>query len=139
MKIVLDAALRQVRLTHRSGGWVDTVVVSADGRTAEGVNNTGASIRGTRRETTTLADDLAGTWNWVSGQTLVVGADGTFDVFAGATQINRGQWVVVDAAHRQVRLTHQSGGWVDTVVVAPDARSLDGTNNRGSALHDTKR
>ncbi|MCX6567388.1 MAG: hypothetical protein NTW38_13385, partial [Candidatus Aminicenantes bacterium] len=83
--------------------------------------------------------DLAGTWNWVSGQTLIIHADGTFDVYNGDSKINEGQWTILDAARRQVRFTHRSGGWVDTVILSSDGNALDGTNNTGYVLHGTKR
>ena len=37
------------RLTHRSGGYVDTITLSADGRTITGVNNQGYALSGSRQ------------------------------------------------------------------------------------------
>lgn len=37
------------RLTHRDGGWVDTITLSADGKVISGVNNAGNPLRGVRQ------------------------------------------------------------------------------------------
>lgn len=121
------------RLTHRSGGWVDEVTLSADGRSIDGINNVGYALHGTR---TGAAAPLAGRWNWVAGQTLVVFADGRFDVFEGANRINDGQWIGLGGA--RFRLTHRNGGWVDMVTVAGNGQSIDGSNNRGNPVHGTR-
>lgn len=121
----------QYRLTHRSGGWVDTVSVSADGRALDGRNNQGAALHGTRREAT-----LAGRWSWVSGQTLVVNANNTCDVFEGSRKIN--ECAVESLGGNRYRLTHRSGGWVDTVTLSDDGRTIDGRNNLGASLRGTR-
>jgi hypothetical protein len=121
------------RLTHRSGGYVDNVTLSADGTALSGTNNQGFNLRGSRRNVA----DLAGTWNWVEGQTLVVAAGGTCEVFQGGNKINDCRWESLGA--RQYRLTHRSGGYVDTVTLSADANSLSGTNNQGFNLRGTRR
>jgi hypothetical protein len=143
---VLDGRRRQVRFTHRSGGWVDTLILSPDGLSLDGTNNVGASLHGTKRVSAPsppeyrIGRDLAGTWNWVSGQTLVIREDGTLDVYdANRNKINEARWTVLDGRRRQVRFTHRSGGWVDTLILSADGLSLDGTNNVGASLHGTKR
>ncbi|HSR13658.1 MAG TPA: hypothetical protein VLS90_19575 [Thermodesulfobacteriota bacterium] len=85
-----------------------------------------------------LAQDLAGSWNWVSGQRLVVSPDGACQVFEGNRQINTCQWTVIDASRRMIRITHRQGGWVDTVTLSLDGRTLDGTNNQNARIHGEK-
>ena len=83
---------------------------------------------------------IAGTWNWVSGQTLVTHADGSFDVLdVRSNKINEGRWTLLDAAQRLYRFTHRHGSWIDTVTLSADGMALDGTNNVGSGMHGTKR
>ncbi|TAN62572.1 hypothetical protein EPN18_04560 [bacterium] len=88
----------------------------------------------------TRGNEVAGTWNWVAGQTLVARENGSLDVFdASGNKINDGRWELLDAVARRYRFTHRVGGWVDTVVLSSDGRSLDGTNNHGHGIHGSKR
>lgn len=137
---ILDG--NRYRITHRNGGWVDTVILSADGRSLEGTNNRGDRLQGTRGTSSrkppqVTAGTIAGTWNWVAGQTLVVHPGGTFDVYQDNSKINDGRWELLDGS--RYRFTHRNGGWVDTVVLASDGRTLDGTNNLGARLQGTRR
>jgi hypothetical protein len=43
---LLDAQQRRYRFTHRLGGWVDTLTLSPDGLSLDGINNTGTPIHG---------------------------------------------------------------------------------------------
>jgi hypothetical protein len=78
--------------------------------------------------------EIVGEWNWVAGQTLIIDSDGTCRVYQGVAQINSCRWVVLDAGRRQVRITHERGGWIDTVTLSPDGRVLTGTNQHGNPL-----
>jgi hypothetical protein len=127
------------RFTHRKGGWVDTMTLSADGNVLDGVNNHGSRLRGTRMGAPTTNPTVAGAspglpghWDWVGDQTLEISANGTFEVFRGLVKINEGQWVSLGGA--QFRLTHHKGGWVDTVNLSSDANVIDGFNNQGPKL-----
>jgi hypothetical protein len=129
------------RLTHRNGGWVDTISVSADGGTLTGANNLGYALRGTRTGAAPAPQAspqaaLAGRWNWVSGQTLVIAGDGSFKVYLGSQQINDGQWVSLGG--NSFRLTHRSGGWIDTITLSADGRTISGVNNRGNPLQGSR-
>ncbi len=140
---VLDASIRTLRLTYRPGGTVDTVALSADGRTLTGTSSDGAALRLAKRSVAvaagTIDADLVGTWNWVSGRTFVVFGDGTFDLYQGSNLIGGGQWVIADPARRQVRLTHRGGRGVDTVTLSADGRVLEGKSSDGGAVKGTKR
>ncbi len=110
----------------------------------DGVNNHGNSLRGTRQgarvTNPTLpgaSADLPGRWDWVAGQTLVISANGTFEVFQGLTKNNEGKWVSLGGA--QFRLTHRNGGWVDTITLSSDGRVISGTNNRGNPVRGSRR
>ena len=134
----------QFRLTHRNGGWVDTVNLSADRNVIDGVNNSGNPVRGTRQgarvTNPTLpgaSTGLPGHWDWVAGQTLVISANGTFEVFQGLAKINEGKWVSLGGA--QFRLTHRNGGWADTITLSPDGKLISGVNNHGNPVRGTRR
>ena len=134
----------QFRLTHYKGGWVDTVNLSADANVIDGVNNQGNPVRGTRQgarvTNPTLpgaAPGLPGRWEWVAGQTLEISANGTFEVFEGLAKINEGQWVSLGGA--EFRFTHRNGGWIDTVTLSADGKTISGTNNRGNPVQGTRR
>jgi hypothetical protein len=134
---------RQYRLTHTSGGYVDTVTLSTDGNSLDGTNNSGYQLHGTRQggtapgSTSAPTLTLAGTWNWVAGQTLKVAVNNTFEVWQGAGKINDGRWESLGG--QRYRLTHRSGGWIDTVTLSSDGMSLDGVNNTGSRVQGTRR
>jgi hypothetical protein len=133
----------QYRLFHRNGGYVDTVTLSADGNELNGTNNENRSLHGTRagggeghEHGGRPRPELAGTWNWVSGQTLNLHPDGTFDVYLNGGKINEGHWE--DLGGNQYRFVHRNGGYVDTVTLSADGDELNGTNNQNYRLHGTR-
>jgi len=130
----------QYRFVHRNGGWVDTVTLSPDGDALDGTNNRSSTLHGSRSGGPEVmahpVSELEGTWNWVSGQTLALHRDGTFDVYLNGGKINEGQWT--NLGGNRYRFVHRNGGWVDTVTLSPDGMALDGTNNRNSALHGSR-
>jgi hypothetical protein len=134
---------RQYRFWHNSGGYIDTVMLSEDGNALDGSNHLGYRLHGTRQGQATsissvkVLPTLAGTWNWVSGQTLVISGDSTFEVWQGGRKINDGRWV--NLGGQRYRLTHRSGGWVDTVTLSNDSMSLDGVNNVGNRVQGRRR
>ncbi len=132
-----DLGGNRYRFTHRDGGFIDTVAVSSDGHSLDGKNNSGNILHGSRKDSVRTAPQLAGTWNWVSGQTLVIAANGTLQVFEGSRKINEGRWE--NLGGNRYRFTHQSGGFVDTVTLSSDGRSLDGKNNSGYTLHGSRK
>ena len=95
----------------------------------------GAGVLG-RGQSRTGPAALAGTWNWVSGQVLVVHSDGTFEVYKDGGRINDGHWVNLQGW--QYRLNHRNGGYIDTVTLSADGNALDGTNNLGYQLHGSR-
>lgn len=126
----VSAASAEMIVTTRDGRRFTVPVDSGDVKRIEYADG----------QPTTGAHALAGTWNWVAGQILVVRDDGRLEVFDGSgNKINDGSWELLDAVTRKYRFTHRVGGWVDTVVLSPDGRNLDGTNNHGSAIHGAKR
>jgi hypothetical protein len=133
-------AATTIRIDHAGGGWVDTVTLAPDGRSLDGTNNANAKIHGTKQGAfdAALAAALAGSWNWVEGQTLIIAADGTCRVLQAGTEINTCRWEVTDVASRSLRFTHRNGGWVDSVTLSSDGRALDGVNNRNTRLHGEK-
>jgi hypothetical protein len=126
------------RLTHRNGGYVDNVTLSANGNALDGVNNTGFTLHGTRTATTSPAPPPSpvGRWNWVSGQVLVIQGDGTCQVYLSGQQINACAWVSLGGG--RYRLTHRDGGYVDNVTLSANGSALDGVNNTGFTLHGAR-
>lgn len=129
-------------LLAASAAMAEMVVTTKDGRRFTVPVNSGEvqRIEYSDGSAPAVHNDLVGTWNWVAGQRLVIRENNTLEVFDGAgNRINDGRWELLDTGSRKYRFTHRSGGWVDTVVLGPDGRSLNGTNNHGSAIHGTKR
>ena len=132
------------RFFHRNGGYVDTVTLSPDGRGLDGTNNQNRSLHGSRSGTPEASahpvrprPQLAGTWNWVGGQTLVLHPEGTFEVYLNGGKINEGHWESLGGD--RYRFFHRNGGYVDTVTLSADGNSLDGTNNQNRPLHGSRR
>jgi hypothetical protein len=128
--VMVSAASAEMVVTTKDGRKFTVPVESGDVRRIEYVDSQAPA--GNR--------ELIGTWSWVAGQTLVIRENGSLEVFDGSgARINDGRWEVLDAGGRKYRFTHRVGGWVDTVVLSADGRSLDGTNNHGSTIHGAKR
>jgi len=128
---------RRYRLRHRYGGYIDTVTLSDDGNTLDGTNNFRNQLHGSRRQGERgKAAGIAGTWNWVSGQILVIHLDRVFEVYKDGGKVNEGHWENLEG--RRYRLRHRYGGYIDTVTLSDDANALDGTNNFGNQLHGSR-
>ena len=129
------------KLTHRRGGFVDTVVLSSDQDSLDGQNRSGDRLHGTRQfgyaKHLPWGQRLVGTWDWMSGQTLRVFEAGTFELFEGDRKVNEGRWESL--GRTRYRLVHRNGGYVDTVSLAEDGRSLSGFNNNGLSLRGMRR
>ena len=81
---------------------------------------------------------VAGEWNWVDGQRLVITPDGRIEVWKGAGRINTAVWTCTEPAQRRYVFRHASGGWVDTVTLSADGNGLLGTNNVGSTIRGSR-
>lgn len=132
----------QYRLSHRNGGFVDTIGLSRDGNTITGRNNYGNDLRGQRigsagsNPPPPPVASLPGRYNWVAGQVLVIAPNGTCQVFQNGQQINSCSWVSL--GDDRYRLTHREGGWVDTITLSADGQVISGVNNRGNPLRGTR-
>ena len=133
---------RRYRLVHESGGYVDTIELSTDGRIITGTNNFGGSLRGVRRGTSSSTGAPGGAWlpgsfDWVEGQFLVVHPNQRFTVYLNGSKINEGRWESIGP--RRFRLTHEKGGYVDTFDLSDDDKYLGRVNNLGSKLNGVRR
>jgi len=131
------------RLLYRTGGGMDTLELSRDGNTLVGADKQHQPLHGTRsgppispspRSSPDIR--LAGIWNWVSGQSLVIHPDGTSEVNQKGQKVNDGQWTSLGGD--KYRLVHRVGGEVDTVTLTPDGNTLDGTDNQNWTLHGSR-
>lgn len=80
---------------------------------------------------------LPGSFDWVSGQFLVVHPQNRITVYLNGSKINEGRWEYL--GNRQFRFTHERGGYVDTVELSPDNKYLNGRNNQGQELRGVRR
>lgn len=110
---------------------VDTVQVSADGRSLAGTNNYGPAVSAQRVAPGAAGSrSLAGTWQWNNGATVLASDNGAI-----ATGPVQGRWL------------SQGGGtyridWglipVDQLDLSPDGRTLSGQNNFGAKVGGTR-
>ena len=120
-----------------------------DNRTATGTvreltgpQRTGTS-NWTRLGTTTSNNNtgsepwLPGSFDWVAGQFLVVHPQHRITVYLNGSKINEGPWEYLGG--NRFRFTMEKGGYVDTVELSPDGKTLTGRNNQGNELRGTRR
>ncbi len=107
---------------------VDGVFLYPDGRTLQGGNQYGFSVKAARL---TSGPGIVGSWRWANGVTVVVRGDGSFS--AGTLS---GHWRLTDAVRRLYALTWPSP--VDDVNLSPDLLRLSGGNQYGIPLSASK-
>jgi hypothetical protein len=114
-----------------------------DGRTATGTvrelngpQRTGTS-NWTRIAGASTEPWLPGSFDWVAGQFLVVHPQHSVTVYLNGSKINEGRWEYL--GRNQFRFTMDSGGFIDTVELSTDGKSLTGRNNMGNELRGTRR
>jgi hypothetical protein len=107
----------------------DVMTLSADGRSLSGRNNyAGPGVAGIRA--TGDAASLAGQWQWTNGQPTVFHQDGS--VTNGPVA---GRWTRV--SENTIRIVWEYA-FVDRLTLAPDGRSISGTNQLGMAVSGTR-
>jgi tetratricopeptide (TPR) repeat protein len=75
--------------------------------------------------------DISGTWRHLG--TVLIKADGTCEYHTMFFVHNNGRWSCLDPRKRLFRFIWDSG-YVDTVTLGEDGRSLFGTNNEGKTV-----
>jgi hypothetical protein len=128
------------RLTWRENGSVDTLRLSADGKSMDGSNSAGTSIHvtcqvGTQPPPPTNACTPVGTWNWLGGLTVVIHPDGSQEGILNGNRMYTGRWESLGSA--TYRLTWRENGSVDTLRLSTDGKSMDGSNKAGTSIHVT--
>ncbi len=133
-----DAGARRFVFIHDSGGWVDTVTLSPDRNGLTGRNQRGSDLAGIREGSrpggTFDPSRIAGSWTWILGQTLKIGADRRLTVWKDGLQISAATWECIDPAARRFLFRHTTGGWVDTVTLSDDGNTLTGSNQANTLL-----
>ena len=76
-----------------------------------------------------------GTWNWKGGATVVIRSDGSQQALVNGSAAFNGQWQSLGGG--LYRLTWRENGAVDTLRLASDGMSMDGSNNFGDSVHVT--
>lgn len=95
--------------------------------------------------------DLAGEWQWFTGEVVTISRDGTLSATSEGAPSNTGTWRIVSgtigdgvgverlvtAARQMVELTWVNG-FIDTLALSADKRTLDGTNQEGAQVTGTR-
>jgi hypothetical protein len=80
---------------------------------------------------------VVGTWNWFNGGVVTISDNLTMVHVDGTDIQDTGTWAALPGPGTQVRLTWASG-WIDTLTLSPDGRTLEGTNQDGSGVSGTR-
>jgi len=108
---------------------VDTMTLSADGRSLSGRNNYGGpGVAGIRAAGD--SNSIAGQWQWTNGQPTVFHEDGS--VTNGPVA---GRWTRV--SDNTIRIVWEYA-FVDWLTVAPDGQSISGKNQLGMVVGGTR-
>lgn len=85
-----------------------------------------------------VCKQVVGSWHWFHGGETNIHADGTIDG-TWAIFSNTGTWECTEPAARKITLRWKAGGWVDSLVLSSDGRSLKGKNQHGTAVSGTRK
>lgn len=78
------------------------------------------------------AGSIVGTWSWFTGDTVYINADGTYN----SKNNLKGTWELTDPSNRIYTLRWDIG-YVDTLTLSSDGKSLSGTNQYGHGVTGT--
>lgn len=87
--------------------------------------------------TTGGVSGVVGTWHWFTGETVTISPAYTLTAMNGSDVSNEGVWTVVSAADRTIKLTWKNG-YIDTLTLSADGKTLSGTNQDGTQVTGTK-
>ena len=77
--------------------------------------------------------EIAGSWNWWSGQAVIIHRDHTCEAYMstenGNRRVNQGHWEMI--GERRYRLTWDYHGYVNTLTLSDDGRYVDARNEQG--------
>ena len=76
---------------------------------------------------------IVGTWSWFTGETVVIRPDSTF-----YSEKNKGRWEHTDQSSRRYTMRWDVGGWIDSLELSADGKSLTGQNQHGTSVTATK-
>lgn len=126
----LDAEQGQIVVLWNTN-FTDTLTLSPDGNTLNGANDQGGTLMVKRQPS--RCSQVIGLWAWdvrafpatmyPNGQ--VVGTDGGQEIHA--------KWVCINAPKGQIAVKWNTG-FTDTLTLAPDAKTLNGANDKGGKL-----
>jgi hypothetical protein len=76
---------------------------------------------------------IVGTWSWFTGETVEIRPDRTF-----SSEKNKGIWEHTDQSGRLYSMRWDEGGWIDSITLSSDGKSLTGQNQYGTSVTATK-
>ncbi len=77
--------------------------------------------------------EIAGTWSWFTGETVEIRNDGTF-----SSEKNKGNWEAAGGSGSLYTLRWVDGGWIDSLTLSSDGKSLGGQNKYGASVTGSK-
>jgi hypothetical protein len=78
-----------------------------------------------------------GAWNWPNGGVVHIAADFTMTHVDGLDILDAGTWEAFPGPGTRVRLTWSSG-WIDTLTLSADGKTLEGPNQNGDIITGTR-
>ena len=112
-------------------GFKDTMTLWDNNNKLKGVNNRKSTVSARRagfedEGVYSGGEEIAGTWEWHNGATVVITADGRID--AGGV---KGKWSLIEPSSRKYRLKWYNG-FTDLMSLVNGGKKLDGKNTGGS-------
>ncbi len=130
-----DPASRTIEMSWNNGQYIDTLALSGDGLRLEGKNQYGDRVWGEKIQAAAPTPPTAalpcgkavGDWEWFTGPTHRLGADGLLD---GNPKVT---WTCQDP-DRGTIVVNWENVYIDTLTLSPDGQRLDGKNQHGHTV-----
>jgi hypothetical protein len=132
----------KVQVSWAPHPWVDSLTMTEDGTRMDGVNNEGRMIHVSCIAAPFPITSAAaggnqppkpctpmGIWQWVDNRVMLFNADGSA---VSSDKTVTARWMLL--ADGRVRVNWRKG-YVDTLTLSPDGKSMDGSSALGRVLH----
>ena len=84
------------------------------------------------------ASPLIGVWRWFNGAQVHFCSNGKSTAYQYGQVGNTGNWSYIDQSRLIIKNTWKIGGWVDTLQLSADGKSLKGQNQNGNKVTANK-